>query len=171
MTHSQTHIKYLCNLQKDIYMSSILLMQKPYDRRYTKENRKTLDTDIRGVLMAGSQARISLPHVDPSWWQYQLEMTNFNLEPTFTMDFSKFRTSDINLWCEDKRFLTAITWFFMQSWAEDNDSWRPTSFCCNVFTVSETKCTYCNKQNLWAQSLHSYIKQPTSWPRREYFNV
>jgi len=47
-------------------MSSILLMQKPYDRRYTKENRKTLDTDIRGVLMAGSQARISLPHVDPS---------------------------------------------------------------------------------------------------------
>jgi len=47
-------------------MSSILPMQKPYDRRHTKENRKTLDTNIRGVLMGGSQAQISLPHVDPS---------------------------------------------------------------------------------------------------------
>lgn len=163
-------LEYLRNIHKNKHMSSTLLLQKPYDMRHTKEKMKSLDTDIR-VLMGGSQAWISLPHVDPSWQQHQLEMTNFNLEPTFTMDFSKFRTSDINLWCEDKRFLTAITWFFMQSWETDNDSWRPTSFCCNVFTVSETKHTYCNKQNLWAQSLHSYIWQSTSLPRREYFNV
>jgi len=47
------HVKYITNAET-------------YDRRHTKEKRKTLDIDIRGVLMGGSQACISLPHVDHS---------------------------------------------------------------------------------------------------------